>query len=135
MIKIYLISVIAGFLVGFLTNWLAILSLFRPRKKILGFQGLIPKYKEDIGKKVGEKAHLIMPDSFKKILKIPFVGEKIESVFKNSVANEIAKMSDKELEKIVRDVAGRELKFIQILGGLIGMFVGLIQAFLISLII
>ena len=135
MIKIYLINIIAGFIIGFLTNWLAILSLFRPRKKIFGFQGLIPRYKEDIGEKIGESAHLVMPESFKKMLKIPFVGEKIQSVFKKSVAKEIAKMSDKELEKIVRDVARRELRFIEILGGIIGMFIGLFQATLISFVI
>ena len=135
MIKIYLINIIAGFMIGYLTNWLAILSLFRPRKKILGFQGLIPRYKADIGKKIGENAHLVMPPSFKKILKIPFVGEKLQSIFKESVAKEITKMSDKELEKIVRDVASRELRFIEILGGLIGMFIGLFQAALILFLI
>lgn len=122
----------AGFIIGFLTNWLAILSLFRPRKKILGFQGLIPRYKEDIGEKIGKNAHLVMPKSFKKMLRIPFLGEKMQSVFKKSVAKEIARMSDKELEEIVRDVARRELRFIEILGGIIGMFIGLFQATLIS---
>ncbi len=132
MMQIYLINIIAGFIIGFLTNWLAILSLFRPRKKIFGFQGLIPRYKEDIGENIGENVHLVMPESFKKMLKIPFVGKKMQSVFKKSVAKEIAKMSDKELEKIVRDVARRELRFIEILGGIIGMFIGLFQAALIS---
>jgi uncharacterized membrane protein YheB (UPF0754 family) len=131
MIHIYLINITAGFVIGFLTNWLAILSLFRPRKKILGFQGLIPKHKEDIGKNIGENAHLVMPDSFKKILKIPLLGEKLQSIFKKSVAKEITKMSDKELEQIVRKVASRELRFIEILGGVIGMFIGLVQATLI----
>lgn len=135
MINIYLINISAGFIIGFLTNWLAILSLFRPRKKIFGFQGLIPRYKEDIGEKIGENAHLVMPKSFKRMLKIPFVGEKIQSVFKKSVGKEIAKMSDKELEEIVRNVARRELRFIEILGGIIGMLIGLIQAALISSVI
>ena len=125
----------AGFIIGYLTNWLAILSLFRPRKKILGFQGLIPRYKEDIGENIGENVHLVMPESFKKMLKIPFVGKKMQLVFKKSVAREIAKMSDKELEKIVRDVARRELRFIEILGGIIGMFIGLFQATLILFLI
>ncbi|MBW2983918.1 DUF445 family protein [Candidatus Woesearchaeota archaeon] len=131
MMKIYLINMSAGFIIGFLTNWLAILSLFRPRKKIFGFQGLIPRYKEDIGEKIGENAHLVMPQSFKKMLKIPFVGKKMQLVFKKSVGKEIAKMSDKELEQIVRNVAKRELRFIEILGGIIGMLIGLFQAALI----
>lgn len=125
----------AGFIIGFLTNWLAILSLFRPRKKILGFQGLIPKYKEDIGENIGGNVHLVMPESFKKMLKIPFVGKKMQLIFKKSVAKEIAKMSDTELEKIVRKVARRELRFIEILGGIIGIFIGLFQATLILFLI
>ncbi len=134
MLKIYLISIIAGFVIGFLTNWLAVLSLFRPRKKFLGFQGLIPKYKKEISEKISENAHVILPDTFKKILKIPFLGEKLQTFFKNSVAKEIEKMSDDELEKIIKNVADKELKFIEILGGIIGMIVGLLQAVLISFI-
>ncbi|RLG12011.1 hypothetical protein DRN73_03815 [Candidatus Pacearchaeota archaeon] len=135
MIKIYLISIILGFAVGFLTNWLAILSLFRPRKKILGFQGLIPRYKREIGMKISENAHLIMPSSFKKVLNIPFIGKKIDTFFKDSVASEIAKMPDEELEKIVKNVTSTELKFIEFVGGVIGMLVGLLQAVLISLVV
>lgn len=135
MIKIYLINIVAGFVIGFLTNWLAIVSLFRPRRKILGFQGLIPKYKKEIGEKIGENAHMIMPNYFKKALKIPFIGEKIDAVFKDSVSKEIAKMSDEELEKIVKDVANKELKFIELIGGILGMLIGLIQAIWISLIV
>ncbi|MBW2980999.1 DUF445 domain-containing protein [Candidatus Woesearchaeota archaeon] len=135
MINIFLINMTAGFIIGFLTNWLAILSLFRPRKKILGFQGLIPKYKEDIGENIGGNVHLVMPESFKKMLKIPFVGKKMQLIFKKSVAKEIAKMSDTELEKIVRKVARRELRFIEILGGIIGIFIGLFQATLILFLI
>jgi uncharacterized membrane protein YheB (UPF0754 family) len=135
MINIYLINMTAGFIIGFLTNWLAILSLFRPRKKILGFQGLIPRYKAEIGEKIGDHAHLVMPQSFKNMLKVPFVGEKLQSIFKSSVSNEIAKMSDSELEKIVRSVAKRELRFIEILGGVIGLFIGLSQAALILFLI
>jgi len=135
MIEIYIISIVAGFAVGFLTNWLAILSLFRPRRKILGFQGLIPRYKKEIGGKIGENAHFIMPKSFNRVLKIPLIGAKIQEVFKDSVAAEVAKMSDDELEKIVRNVTGKELRFIEILGGVIGMLVGLLQAILISLVL
>jgi uncharacterized membrane protein YheB (UPF0754 family) len=76
-----------------------------------------------------------MPQSFKKVLKIPLLGEKLQSIFKKSVAKEITKMSDRELEEIVRKVASRELRFIEILGGVIGMFIGLFQATLILFLI
>ncbi len=135
MIELYLISVVVGFVIGFSTNWLAILALFRPRKRVLGFQGLLPRYKKELAEKIGKNVHIIMPESFKKSFKIPFVGKKIQEFFKNSVSEEIVKMDDKELEKIVRNVAGKELKFIEILGGLIGAGMGLIQAFMVSLLI
>jgi len=135
MIELYLISIVMGFVIGFSTNWLAILALFRPRKKVLGFQGLLPRYKKELAKKIGENMHVVMPKSFKKIFKIPFLGEKLEDIFKNSVSEEIVKMDDKELEKIVRNVTGKELRFIEILGGIIGAVVGLIQAVIISLFI
>jgi len=135
MIKIYLISIVAGFVVGFLTNWLAILALFRPRKKFLGFQGLIPGHKREIGIKIGEHAHIVMPDTFKKVLTIPIIGPKINDFLKNTVASEIVKMPDPELEKIVRRVASKELRYIEFLGGIIGAIIGLIQAVLITLVI
>ena len=93
---------------------------------------MIPRYKEDIGENIGENIHLVMPQSFKKMLKIPFLGKKMQSIFKESVGKEIAKMSDEELEQIVRNVAKRELRFIEILGGVIGLLIGLFQAILIS---
>jgi len=133
MIEIYLVSIIAGFIIGYLTNWLAVLSLFRPRKKILGFQGLIPRYKKELAESVSENIHIVLPDYLKKVLSVPLIGNKIHSFFKNSVSKEIAKMSDKEIEKIVRHIASKELRFIEILGGIIGMVVGLIQAILIGL--
>jgi len=121
-----------GFVIGFLTNWLAILALFRPRRRILGFQGLLPRYKKELAKKIGKNMHVVMPESFKKLFKIPFLGEKLEDIFKNSVSKEVEKMDDKELEKVVRDIVNKEFRFIEILGGLIGAVVGLIQAFMIS---
>jgi uncharacterized membrane protein YheB (UPF0754 family) len=131
MLKIFLISIIAGFVIGFLTNWLAVVSLFHPRKKFLGFQGLIPRYKQDIAEKIGDNSHVIFPSYFKKVLDIPVIGSKLHGFFKKTVANEIAKMSDKELEKIIKNIANRELRFIEILGGVIGAVVGVIQAGLI----
>jgi uncharacterized membrane protein YheB (UPF0754 family) len=49
---IWLIPVLAG-TIGWLTNYLAIKMLFRPRTKIFGIQGLIPKRKSDLAKKIG----------------------------------------------------------------------------------
>ena len=57
----YVIGVIVGAVIGYLTNWLAIKMLFRPRteKRILGVKvpftpGLIPKEKDRIARNVSE---------------------------------------------------------------------------------
>ncbi|MCK6439575.1 MAG: DUF445 domain-containing protein [Planctomycetes bacterium] len=41
-------------LVGFSTNWLAIRMLFRPRKSILGLQGVIPRQRRKIASRVSK---------------------------------------------------------------------------------
>ncbi len=38
---------------GFITNFIAIKLLFRPRKKFLGIQGLLPKRKDTIAQRAG----------------------------------------------------------------------------------
>ena len=45
---------IVGSLLGFITNFIAIKLLFRPRNKILGIQGLLPKRKHEIAERAGE---------------------------------------------------------------------------------
>ena len=41
-----------GAFIGLVTNWIAIRLLFRPRRRMLGFQGLIPKYRREIAERV-----------------------------------------------------------------------------------
>ncbi len=81
-----------GAVIGYITNWLAIKMLFRPReaKYIFGMKlpftpGLIPKEKSRIANKVGETVgtHLLNSDSLSKALK----DDKIKAKF-NEVAKE-----------------------------------------------
>ena len=90
--KIYIIGALIGAVIGYITNWLAIKMLFRPReaKYIFGMKlpftpGLIPKEKSRIANKVGETVgtHLLNSDSLSKALK----DDKIKSKF-NEVAKE-----------------------------------------------
>jgi len=122
---------IIGFIIGYLTNYLAIKMLFRPRKKILGIQGVLPKRKAKLAKSIGEISPEIMPSYFKKIREIPIIGEKIIQSFQHSVENQINSLTIEELEKVVLKVAKKELKFVTWIGGLIGLIIGLIQALII----
>ncbi|MAG01835.1 hypothetical protein CMI42_00710 [Candidatus Pacearchaeota archaeon] len=118
---------IVGFIIGAFTNYLAIKMLFHPRKKIFGVQGLLPKRKELLAKRIGEASPEIMPSYFQKLEKIPVVGAKIISFFKKSVENQINSLSVEELEKIILRVMKKEMGFLVWIGGIIGFLIGLVQ--------
>ena len=125
--KILLIPVI-GFIIGYFTNYIAIKMLFHPRKKIFGIQGVLPKRKEILAKKIGQITPEIMPPYFKKIQQIPVIGIPIIEAFKKAVENQINSLSIDELEKIIFQVVKKELNFVIWIGGIIGFLIGLIQA-------
>ncbi len=50
----FLIYPSIGAFLGFITNFIAIKLLFRPRRKIFGIQGLLPKRQKELAKKAGE---------------------------------------------------------------------------------
>lgn len=128
MIPLQLILVpVTGFIIGAFTNYLAVKMLFHPKKKILGIQGIIPKRKKILAQKVSEAAPLIMPPYFRKIEKIPFIGNKILNTFKRGVEEQINNLSDDELEKIVLQVMKKEMQFIVWIGGVIGLIIGCLQ--------
>jgi len=124
--KLLLLPVI-GFLIGYFTNYLAIKMLFHPRKRIFGIQGVLPKRKEILAKRIGEVAPDIIPLDFKKIQSIPFIGGKIIETFQKAVENKINSLSIEELEIIVFKVARKELRFVEWVGGLIGFLIGCVQ--------
>ncbi len=49
----FIVYPLVGSFLGFITNFIAIKLLFRPRKKVLGVQGLLPKRKPDIAERAG----------------------------------------------------------------------------------
>jgi uncharacterized membrane protein YheB (UPF0754 family) len=57
-----------GSLLGFITNFIAIKLLFRPKKKTLGIQGLLPKRKGVIAKRAGDivNEYLVNSDEIRK---------------------------------------------------------------------
>ncbi len=106
--------------------------LFHPKKKIFRIQGVIPKRKKDIAKRIGEVSPIILPESFDKIKNIRYVGDiihsKLTDYFKRGVENKIDGLDDDEIEEVVMKTAKKELNFIVWIGGIVGFLVGCIQA-------
>lgn len=173
-------------LIGWLTNYIAIKSLFRPVNKInilgMNFQGLIPKRKKFIINNIAEVfeeylfshkdilLELKKPKNMEKITRklIPVLEEKIvgkiPEMFRSMASPIISRILEAEtenilrkiidefgeslidaisikdiiieklnsyeisnIEKIINKIAKKELKHIELLGGVIGLLVGLFQ--------
>ena len=188
-----------GALIGWLTNWVAIKMLFRPRNAVkvagLSLQGLIPKRRHELAQKIGEvvERELISHEDISRRVNTPefhetvrahvqkhvevFVKEKLYSVpllgnmmMMESVANRVRDFIVDEIEKvlpgmvegfvsglenklefrkivtekveafelerlenIVLSIARKELHYIEILGGVLGFAIGLVQFAVIAL--
>ncbi|GHC03234.1 DUF445 domain-containing protein [Cerasicoccus arenae] len=185
--------------IGWITNWLAIQMLFRPRQPLnflgIKFQGLIPRRQVEIADRVAEvveqeflSQHLIREqlahldvhsyvDEFVrrlvrerlgvKLRGIPLVGSMIndstlsmlEKMALDSIHEEIEPLRNRiatdletrlqvrdivrdriltfemeKLEELVRRIASNEFKLIEILGGVLGFIVGLVQVGILLLI-
>ena len=111
--KIYIIGALIVAVIGYITNWLAIKMLFRPReaKYIFGMKlpftpGLIPKEKSRIANKVGETVgtHLLNSDSLSKALKDDKIKAKFNEVAKEKI-NQIIN-SNSTLEESLKNTLG-----------------------------
>ncbi len=123
---------VVGALIGLFTNWIAVKMLFHPRKKILGIQGVVPKNKKKIAARFGELAPRVMPSSLEKFKDMPIVGEAMMKFIKGGVTKRVAAFDDAEMEHLIIDATNRELRFVVIAGGFIGLFVGLAQALILG---
>lgn len=114
---LFLIPIISAF-IGWITNWVAIKMLFRPKqpKKILGitFHGIFPKrqvqFAEHLGKLVSKELlsfsdiekKIIHPANLKKIM--PLVDEHIEHFLKNKLSTALPMLSmfigDKTIQQL-----------------------------------
>ncbi|NLK20657.1 MAG: DUF445 family protein [Epulopiscium sp.] len=97
----FFISPIAGSVIGYFTNWLAIKMLFKPHeeKRVLGIKvpftpGLIPKEKDKIAKKIGVTVgeHLLSEDAIVKIL----IEERTVESIHNRISNTFSNLKEKE---------------------------------------
>ncbi|HOJ12136.1 MAG TPA: DUF445 family protein, partial [Clostridiales bacterium] len=104
----FIIPIIVGAIIGYITNWFAIKMLFRPHHeiKILGVHvpftpGLIPKEKSRIAKSVGETigVHLLSPKIVTEALSI----DKINGHLQIWIKNNLGKLC--ESDKTIGDLA------------------------------
>jgi uncharacterized membrane protein YheB (UPF0754 family) len=129
----YVLLPLSGAAIGFFTNYLAIRFLFSPKKRFMGIQGLIPRRKDKIAEKIAEASLSFLPEKIDTLVKIPIIGDGIVGYIKKEVSKKVRKMDDYEIERIVRSVAKKELRFIEFSGAVVGFLIGMVQAFLISL--
>ncbi len=129
----FIVLSITGALIGWLTNLIAINFLFRPNKKILGIQGVIPKRKKILSEKIAEASLNFLPKKIENLTKIPFIGNQIINYLKKEISEKVNETDNKEIERIIKQVAKKELRFIETSGAVLGFIIGLIQALILSI--
>ena len=195
----YILLVLISGLIGWFTNYIAVLMLFKPRKpiKILFFtlHGIFPKRQALIAEKIGKmvssellsvtdiQEKMSSPSTTNKISqkietkidqylnvvfpsKYPvmsiFIGNGMRTKIKNEVMQEVNHLapqvihemvsdigqslnieetikekvkllSSEKLEKILNDILKNEFTFIEWIGGILGLMIGLIQVLILIL--
>lgn len=86
----FIIYPFLGAFLGYITNWIAITLLFKPKKKIMGIQGILEKRKPEIAKKTANviREYLLSTQELKKLID------------KEKVKNGIDLLIDKSLNKL-----------------------------------
>jgi uncharacterized membrane protein YheB (UPF0754 family) len=82
----FIVYPLVGSFLGFITNFIAIKLLFRPRKKILGVQGLLPKRQDQIAERAGRivNDYLVNSEEIRKQLDEESLGKAIDRYFENN---------------------------------------------------
>lgn len=169
MLQRFVISGITGAAIGYFTNFIAIRMLFYPKRKILGIQGLLPKYRQNFARKTVDflmnfvdaedilrqvalnrslsKTVKEMDCGFLKKIPAFVLAREIEltlhiGMVRRYFAEEINKivpyakeMLSRRIEDTDSDIlchlvlrnTGREIRFIQVLGGIFGFIIGVLQ--------
>ena len=133
-IEVLAISVGVGASIGYITNYIAIKMLFRPYKPVkLGNltifpQGIIPKEKEALAKKVGGvvKDYILSEEEIKKIVTSNEVKEEIEKFLNEKIEN----LLDKDIQEFITKEEMAE-KFAEIIENVVkekfSMFAGFVS--------
>ncbi len=101
----FIIYPFLGAFVGYITNWIAIKLLFRPKKKILGIQGLLQKRKELLAQKAGEaiREYLLNTQEIKKVVDKDKVKKSINKLVDRTLVY-VPHLGKKVLSKILREM-------------------------------
>ncbi|MBD3314164.1 MAG: DUF445 family protein [Chitinivibrionales bacterium] len=191
-IVVYALIPVVSALIGWLTNFIAVRMIFRPRRpvRVLGItiEGLIPRRKSDLARKIGEtvEKELISHEDIRRVADTPSFRNRIIDVifeqierfimqslganplvaaflsgeaaaslrvmlreelqnrlpditeelfgrleshldFKEIIREKIESFDLTRFESIVYSIASRELKAIEVVGGVLGFVVGLVQ--------
>ena len=129
----FIILPLTGAIIGWLTNFLAIKFLFYPRKKTLGIQGLIPKRKSILAEKIAGASLQFLPEKIENLTKLPIIGNKITNYIEKEISKRVEETSDKEIQIIIEKVAKKEFRFIELMGAILGLIIGLVQAFILTI--
>jgi uncharacterized membrane protein YheB (UPF0754 family) len=182
---------LVGALIGYVTNWLAVRMIFRPRRPIgisfLSFQGVLPRRKDAFARSIASAvgSHLFTSEDLAKLVrdpevhraleagierrmgtfvdgikqKVPMAGMFLQGSMLELAREKILEMSEgllgevaghletsvdlqssiekkiqgfdlDRLEAIVLEVAKREMRFIEVAGGVLGGLVGVVQMLL-----
>lgn len=109
----FIMPILLGAIIGYITNWLAIKMLFRPyyEKKIFGLHipftpGLIPKEMNRIAKSIGEtvSVHLLSPETVTDTLLKDEVNGHIKIWVENNINR--LKESDESLKRLLISLIG-----------------------------
>jgi uncharacterized membrane protein YheB (UPF0754 family) len=154
---VYFLPIVCA-LIGWLTNWIAIRSLFRPRypKRILKLRlpftpGLLVRKQGEIAEKLGEITNREFLDSARvseyvldriglaeseglgAVLARRMLSRALDKLDLGFLVEEKIKTLDPaSLEELAYQAMRRELKYIEYLGGLIGFIVGCMQLALLA---
>ncbi|EYE89415.1 hypothetical protein Q428_02875 [Fervidicella metallireducens AeB] len=118
----FLVPVVIGAVIGYITNWLAIKMLFRPyeEKRIFGIKipftpGLIPKERFRIARSVGETVgtHLLSSDMLAEALQSEGVNKHIRVWIHEKIAS--IKESNLTIEEQLKKVSGDDYEKIRAL--------------------
>lgn len=105
-----------GAAIGYLTNYLALKMIFRPKRPVrigpFTLQGVIYKKRDRIARSLAEGIHRVLPWW----LNLPVVAGAV----RRGLEDNLGSHSAEDLEKLLYDVARREIRMIEAYGALIG---------------
>lgn len=118
----FIIPIVVGAVIGYITNWFAIKMLFRPHyeQRIFGIRvpftpGLIPKEKGRIAKSVGEtvSAYLLSPEIIIDSISNDENNDKVKSWVEENI-NKL-KESNKSIRDLAENIVGEKYDYLSII--------------------